>query len=221
VSGFSRTASEPHLPPKATTVVARPQPIPVVRPTAPAPVVVAAKPKAPLADLAPKEAAIVARPQPVAVVRPPAPAPIVVAPRPKVPPAAFAPKEAANVARPQSAPAVRPPAPPPIVAAAKRQEWLELIDSLRLDVDRLRAGRDQADPVVSAKPKEAVASAKPKDRRAPALASAAKNPTKRLKKGKPIQDEWGFFDPEQCGFAALLAKLDEITEEDPEFDPEG
>ena len=31
---------------------------------------------------------------------------------------------------------------------------------------------------------------------------------------KPIQDEWGFFDPEQCGFAALLAKLDEILETD-------
>ena len=31
---------------------------------------------------------------------------------------------------------------------------------------------------------------------------------------KPVQDEWGFFDPEQCGFAALLAKLDEIA--DPE-----
>jgi len=29
---------------------------------------------------------------------------------------------------------------------------------------------------------------------------------------KPIQDEWGFFDPEQCGFAALLAKLDEIID---------
>ena len=28
---------------------------------------------------------------------------------------------------------------------------------------------------------------------------------------QPIQDEWGFFDPAQCGFAALLAKLDEIT----------
>jgi hypothetical protein len=29
---------------------------------------------------------------------------------------------------------------------------------------------------------------------------------------KPIQDQWGLFDPEQCGFAALLAKLEEITE---------
>ena len=31
-------------------------------------------------------------------------------------------------------------------------------------------------------------------------------------KEKPAQDEWGFFDPEQCGFAALIAKLDEIIE---------
>ena len=27
----------------------------------------------------------------------------------------------------------------------------------------------------------------------------------------PVQDEWGFFDPNQCGFNALLAKLQEIT----------
>ncbi len=31
-------------------------------------------------------------------------------------------------------------------------------------------------------------------------------------RNKPVQDEWGFFDPNQCGFAALLAKLDEITD---------
>jgi CheY-like chemotaxis protein len=29
----------------------------------------------------------------------------------------------------------------------------------------------------------------------------------------PIQDEWGFFDPNKCGFSALLDKLDEITDE--------
>ena len=34
----------------------------------------------------------------------------------------------------------------------------------------------------------------------------------RKRKGKPYQDEWGFFDPVQCGFAALLAKLDEVTD---------
>ena len=34
---------------------------------------------------------------------------------------------------------------------------------------------------------------------------------KRFPARKPIQDEWGFFDPAQCGFSALLHKLDEIT----------
>jgi CheY-like chemotaxis protein len=34
---------------------------------------------------------------------------------------------------------------------------------------------------------------------------------KRFPDRKPLQDEWGFFDPAQCGFSALLAKLDEIT----------
>lgn len=37
---------------------------------------------------------------------------------------------------------------------------------------------------------------------------------KRARKPQPAQDEWGFFDPEQCGFAALLAKLEEVTDED-------
>jgi hypothetical protein len=42
-------------------------------------------------------------------------------------------------------------------------------------------------------------------------AAAASPRRKRLPERKPIQDEWGLFDPAQCGFAALLAKLDEIT----------
>jgi hypothetical protein len=27
-----------------------------------------------------------------------------------------------------------------------------------------------------------------------------------------MQDEWGLYDPEQCGFAALLQRLDSITQ---------
>ena len=38
----------------------------------------------------------------------------------------------------------------------------------------------------------------------------------RPPKPMPVQDEWGFFDPQQCGFAALLAKLDEIIDTDEE-----
>ena len=45
---------------------------------------------------------------------------------------------------------------------------------------------------------------------APSVRVASK--PKRSPKAKPAQDEWGFFDPSQCGFAALLAKLDEITD---------
>jgi len=37
---------------------------------------------------------------------------------------------------------------------------------------------------------------------------------KKRKGSKPYQDEWGFFDPVQCGFAALLAKLEEVTDKE-------
>jgi len=40
---------------------------------------------------------------------------------------------------------------------------------------------------------------------------SARPASKRTRK-KPTKDEWAFFDPEKCGFAALLAKLDEIIE---------
>lgn len=41
-------------------------------------------------------------------------------------------------------------------------------------------------------------------------------PPPRRGKPRPLQDEWGFFDPNQCGFPALLAKLDEIAQKDDE-----
>jgi len=34
---------------------------------------------------------------------------------------------------------------------------------------------------------------------------------RRARRAQPAQDEWGFFDPSQCGFPALIAKLDEIA----------
>jgi hypothetical protein len=49
------------------------------------------------------------------------------------------------------------------------------------------------------------------------LEMAVRQPTalkKKKVKSKPAQDEWGLFDPAQCGFAALLAKLEEITEKE-------
>ena len=80
-------------------------------------------------------------------------------------------------------------------------------------------------PARAASPKPAIA--KQETAPEPAVASApdatsnaadAAKRRKRPQKATPVQDEWGFFDPEQCGFAALLAKLDEITEKEEAFD---
>jgi hypothetical protein len=67
--------------------------------------------------------------------------------------------------------------------AAERPDWVQLVESLRLDVERRRSEQP---------------------------ASAPKPP--RPAPTRPIQDEWGLFDPAQCGFAALLDKLEEITD---------
>lgn len=34
---------------------------------------------------------------------------------------------------------------------------------------------------------------------------------RRAHRAQPVENEWGFFDPNQCGFPALIAKLDEIA----------
>jgi hypothetical protein len=41
--------------------------------------------------------------------------------------------------------------------------------------------------------------------------TAVPKPAPKPAAAKPAQDEWGLFDPNQCGFAALLDKLDEVT----------
>ena len=100
----------------------------------------------------------------------------------------------ALAARPAPAPAVAEPRP---AAAHKRPEWSELVASLRKDIERRRVEPPQEKPKLNANTE---------------TKSDAPTVVRRSKQPKPIQDEWGFFDPEQCGFAALLAKLDEITE---------
>jgi hypothetical protein len=42
--------------------------------------------------------------------------------------------------------------------------------------------------------------------------TATPNVKRRAGTLKPAQDEWGFFDPDQCGFRALLARLDAIAD---------
>src|SRR5215468_2229812 len=67
--------------------------------------------------------------------------------------------------------------------APERPDWVQLVESLRIDVERRRSEQPSAAPAPARKPS-----------------------------ARPIQDEWGLFDPAQCGFAALLDKLEEITE---------
>jgi len=47
----------------------------------------------------------------------------------------------------------------------------------------------------------------------PPLASGPTTKKTGRKRGKKVaHDDWGLFDPDQCGFAALVAKLDEVTD---------
>ena len=66
------------------------------------------------------------------------------------------------------------------------------------------------DPPLQPTVEAMVAAPIPKVVKAPSPATTRRRKVEKPKK-KPIQDEWGFFDPGQCGFAALLDKLDEIT----------
>jgi hypothetical protein len=97
--------------------------------------------------------------------------------------------------------------------AAAKPEWVELMRSLREDIARRRAELAASEPVAAPptqkpqRPQAAVARTKAAKPAAPAAA----DPATRPKRTRPIEDEWGLFDPEQCGFAALLDKLDEMT----------
>jgi hypothetical protein len=132
-----------------------------------------------------------------------------------------------RVAIPETQPAPVPA--PPVVALsppaqeAARPEWIDVIESLKRDVERLQAERAQP-PLAASMPMNSV----PVPAEVPATSSLAeatapvaprrppdprpkKRRSKKAKKKQAAHDEWGFFDPEQCGFSALLTKLDEVT----------
>jgi hypothetical protein len=75
----------------------------------------------------------------------------------------------------------------------EQPDWIELVASLRQDLERRGA--------------------RPSDGASAETQPRVRKPRSQPRKAKPVQDEWGFFDPEQCGFSTLLAKLEEITEE--------
>jgi hypothetical protein len=137
----------------------------------------------------------------------------------------------------QQAPPAAPPATPAAAHRPDPLDWAELVASLRQDIERRRkqppapatAPPPAPSPAAAAAP--APAPIAPVKQMAPItpIAQAAPRPVdlppraqlhaidgaaRRGRKPSPVQDEWGFFDPQQCGFAALLAKLDEYSNAD-------
>jgi len=109
----------------------------------------------------------------------------------------------ALVAAPRPNPPVALPKPHVVPAPTKadHMEWAELIASLRQDIERRRS-----QPAQVTRP------------RPPAPVAPVPDDMRPKRRSTPVQDEWGFFDPHQCGFAALLEKLDQITDTDDDVD---
>ena len=112
--------------------------------------------------------------------------------------------------------AITPTPPPAAPSRPDHLEWAELVASLRQDIERRRKQPPPPAVPAAARVPVAVAAAAPaRPTEAQTRPHAAEEPqARRPRKSGPIQDEWGFFDPQQCGFAALLAKLDEFSDAD-------
>jgi hypothetical protein len=96
-------------------------------------------------------------------------------------------------------------------------EWLDIIEALRRDAEPVPFKRPPAKRQFAPEPRAVEPAVAPITAMAPLPESAQPEASKKKRKrpqGGPVQDEWGIFDPEQCGFAALLAKLEEITDKE-------
>ena len=96
--------------------------------------------------------------------------------------------------------------PDVVVETEQPQEWVDIIEALRRDAEQVPIRKSRVEPA-----KSAPAPVKASEPSAGAAAKAKRQPRPGA---QPAQDEWGFFDPDQCGFTALLEKLQEITEDD-------
>lgn len=110
-------------------------------------------------------------------------------------------------------------------APGDKPAWVQLIESLRQDIERLKAERAQpqaaaavsGDRTASDRRTMSIAVTPSTTTPAPdvtAALSKIRRLTPRARTPRPVQDQWGLFDPDQCGFAALRAKLDEISARD-------
>jgi hypothetical protein len=96
--------------------------------------------------------------------------------------------------------AAAPAAPTSTAATAATTDTLTgAIEALREEMQKLRA---ELLPLRAAAAERAPVAARHNPAPAPPRASRTAAP-------KPIQDEWGIYDGNQCGFGALMARLDE------------
>ena len=165
------------------------------------------------------ETRVEVEPPPKATEPPPLPpVPVQTVAAPPEPPESLEPLE--SIAEPIAERIADPPiaehpitrSPMPITAAAEEPPEVDLSSMLDETVVRQLSEAIQT-VALEPPPSPRAATLVPRDRHprpsSPPPASFVAG-TKRGER-QPIQDEWGFFDPAQCGFAALLAKLDEIT----------
>ena len=99
-----------------------------------------------------------------------------------------------------------PAAPPEAEDPAGQPELMQLLTAIEQDIEQLRTDR----PESGGEPAERRSSKTPQKKGR----SRSAGPKTRQESTPPIQDDWDFFDREQCDFAALLTKLDEITDQD-------
>ncbi len=129
---------------------------------------------------------------------------------PRTAAAAFEPAGAAAIMAAVAAVERSMAGPPPGEARTGTNAWVPLRFESRQQWPRMEGV--EAEPPAPGTPIDDPA---PADAASVDLDVRPPTPLKKKKaKSKPAQDEWGLFDPAQCGFAALLAKLEEITEKE-------
>jgi hypothetical protein len=110
-----------------------------------------------------------------------------------------------------------PPTPPAAPVQPPIQQRYQADAPARRHADDLRQIPVQEIAAATAAPRQPTGkTAQPSKPHTPAEPAWAKGKkrrhVKKVKKGKMSQDDWGFFDPDEVGFAALVTQLDEITE---------
>jgi hypothetical protein len=181
---------------------------------------------------APEPIEVAATPEPIDVVQPVAPIEGAQAPAVLRQPPSLSAETSAGTSTPQARPGTAPITSFETALAAIRAAWVSPSPDGRAaqappakaparpaqaEVD-LTGDIDALPSVDRSQPKSEGQPGPDELRRSPkARKNAPQPPQTRTANGSPVQDEWGIFDPNQCGFSALVDKLDEVA--DPQDHP--